>query len=181
MAEPVAADSTAVADRFTANRRVWRRVFVYSAIGLAVGVAASVLGSLTSSGVSPTLWVAVPVTLAVLLALMSSTYHEMAPVEDWAPAPPASGEEYFVKLRQLERRLQGASVDSEKFEWNVRPVLTELAAERLRHRHGINFAREAEQARAIVGEQLWQMMTTPQNGPPSAHQLHELVAAIEAI
>lgn len=179
MAEPAVA--TAPADRFTANRRVWRRVLSYTAIGLTVGVVASVLGRLTSSGVSPTLWIAVPMTFAVLLAFMSSTYHEMAPVENWSPERPADSAEYFVKLRHLERRLQGASVDSEKFEWNVRPVLTELAAERLRHRYGINVDRESEQARAILGEQLWQMMTTPQNGPPSARRLYELVAAIEAI
>jgi hypothetical protein len=88
---------------------------------------------------------------------------------------------YAVRLRQLERRLQAASVDGAKFDWGLRPLLAQLVIERLRHRHAITIRREPDAARAMLGEQLWQMINGRPDEPSPALSRQQLTALIEAI
>jgi hypothetical protein len=116
--------------------------------------------------------------------LVRSTFHEMQPLEQHDAGITVRTAEYSVRLRQLERRLQAASVDGAKFDWSLRPLLAQLAAERLRHRHGITIRREHEAARAMLGEQLWQMISTQPDESSAAlsrRQLTVLVEALEAL
>ena len=87
----------------------------------------------------------------------------------------------FGELTSLEHRLSWGSVDADRFAERVRPLLVELAQERLRSRHGVDPATRPEQARRIVGESLWQLMTAPPARRPSRAELGRLVDDLERI
>jgi len=173
-----------MADRFVAHRPTWRAAAWGTGIGLALGLLVSLFGTLLHHGppILPT--VAVPAAIGALLQLVRATQHEMAPVEQVRVGVATRTASYALRLRQLERRLQAASVDGAKFDWGLRPMLAQLVAERLRHRHAITITREPAAARAMLGEQLWQMINgqSEQPGPPlSKQQLTALIEAIEAL
>ncbi len=179
---PVERESPARA--FRTNTRLWRAVGSYALLGLLVGLAILLISHALGAEPSPVLCLGLPAALAAVAQLLRATVNEMVPVESRPEPAPASTTEYFVRLRQLERRLEGASTDGTKFAWNVRPVLAQLAAERLRHRHAIIIRRDPERARAMLGEQLWQIVTSPPNAPGTAQnleQLSRLVASIERL
>ncbi|MGI8664603.1 MAG: hypothetical protein ACR2N4_00975 [Jatrophihabitans sp.] len=184
MAEPAGAPATIGAPEFSVDRHLWRTVGIAAAVGLGIGLALVLLAHLVGAHPSTTLTVGLPMLVSVLLQLIRASFNEMAPTEQRPVQPVASTNKFFMKLRQLERRLQGASLDPAKFEWNVRPMLVELVTDRLRYKHRVSIQREPERARAIIGEQLWLIMDRPtveQSPAPSEAQLKALVAAIEAI
>ncbi|HEX4727480.1 MAG TPA: hypothetical protein VH298_06760 [Jatrophihabitans sp.] len=171
-------------NRFTAHRPTWRAVALGTGLGLALGLLTTLLGALLhhSPPIIPT--AGVPAAVGALLMLVRATQHEMHPLEPIELGIATRTASYAVRLRQLERRLQAASVDGAKFDWGLRPLLAQLVAERLRHRHAITIRREPETARAMLGEQLWQMINgrSDQPSPPlTKHQLTVLIEAIEAL
>lgn len=171
-------------DRFAAHLPTWRAVVLGAGIGLALGLLVTLLGALLhhSPPIIPT--AGVPAAIGALLMLVRATQHEMQPLELLDVGPVVHTNAYSVRLRQLERRLQAASVDGAKFDWGLRPLLAQLVVERLRHRHAIIIGREPEAARAMLGEQLWQMINgrMDEPSPPlSRQQLTALIEAIEAL
>jgi len=100
------------------------------------------------------------------------------PVAPDRPAP----DDGLIQLTVLEHRLAWGSVDPDRFRERVRPMLVDLAVERLRSQHGVDAATQPEDARRILGESLWQMVTGP---PPSRcltrPELSRLVEAMERI
>jgi hypothetical protein len=171
-------------ERFAMDHRIWRDVARFAVIGLAAGVAFLVIGRLVGARPSVGLSLGLSTAAGALLQMLMLTVTENLPVEAEQPEPFESTSGPVVRLRQLERRLQGASTDGGKFDWNVRPVLLELAADRLRYKYAVNLRAQPEQARTILGEQLWLDLNSPQNAPSSAQSLARLtamVAAIEAI
>jgi hypothetical protein len=182
MAEPN--DQATAVDRFVAHRPTWRAVAWGTGIGLALGLLVSLLGTLLHHGPPLIPTIGVPTAVGALLQLVRSTQHEMLPVESARVGVATRTASYAVRLRQLERRLQATSVDGAKFDWGLRPMLAQLVAERLRHRHAISIQREPAAARAMLGEQLWQMINgrSDQPSPPlSKQQLTALIEAIEAL
>jgi len=162
---------------------LWFRLAAAAGAGLAVGVAVLLVSSAAGADLPPELGAGVCVAFALLIQLVRETATEPQPPEFLEPAEPA-GNEYFSKLRQLERRLEAASRDASKYERNVRPVLARLATERLRHKYGIDPLSKPIQAREVLGEQLWSLTiapATPDSPPPSQAQLSALVARIEAL
>jgi hypothetical protein len=94
------------------------------------------------------------------------------------PAP----DDGLIALASLEHRLSWGSVDPDRFRERVRPVLVDLALERLRSRHGIDPATQPEEARRILGESLWQMVTgPPPSRCPTRPELSRMVAELERI
>lgn len=90
----------------------------------------------------------------------------------------------YTDLYFLEYRLSWGSVERARYEQRVRPLLVRLVGERLRQRHGIDPDREPAQARRIVGDQLWQLITAApdlEGKPPSPREVAALVEAIERI
>ena len=102
-----------------------------------------------------------------------------------APPPPpdrAAPDDGLIELTSLEHRLSWGSVDADRFRERVRPVLVDLALERLRSRHGIDPATQPEDARRILGESLWQMVTgPPPSRCPSRPELSRLVEEMERL
>lgn len=169
-------------ERFVTEPRLWRSVGRGAALGLAIGIVIELIGLLVHAETSPVLLLGLPVAVLALLQLVRASVHEPPP-PDQVTEPSAVRPEYFMRLRQLERRLEGACSDPSKFEWSLRPLLAELAVERLSSKHGINFRHEPQTAREVVGEQLWQIMTTSDTSsqPVRPAQLRELVQAISRI
>ena len=78
------------------------------------------------------------------------------------------------------QRLSWGSVDADRFDQRVRPLLVDIATERLRSRHGVDPATQPERARRILGESLWQLMTgPPASRGPSPRELSRLVDGLE--
>ena len=170
-------------DRFVTEPALWRSVGRGAIVGLAIGVVLELISLLGHTGGSPVLLVGMPVACVLLLQLVRAGTAEL-PMPDQVDQPSAASSEYFVRLRQLERRLDRACQDPANFEWAVRPMLAQLAAERLQSKHGVSVGREPAHARELVGEQLWQIMTIAPNtpGPPvTPARLRELVQAIGRI
>jgi hypothetical protein len=88
----------------------------------------------------------------------------------------------LIELTSLEHRLSWGSVDPDRFRERVRPVLVDLALERLRSRRGVDPGTQPEEARRILGESLWQMVTgPPPSRCPTRPELSRLVEALERI
>lgn len=107
------------------------------------------------------------------------------PQQEAPPEPPAARAEHgdgFDELAPLEHRLSWGSVDADRFGSRVRPLLAGIAADRLWSRRGIDARTEPEQARRIVGEPLWELMTgPPPTRAPGRAELTRLVEALERI
>jgi hypothetical protein len=168
-------------DRFAVHRKTWRAVALAAGAGLLLGSVLSWIGGIVNQGPPAALTVALPTACCALLVFVYSTFHVMRPLELRPAGPTQRNAEYAVRLRQLERRLQAATTDGTKFDWSLRPLLAQLAAERLRHKHAITIRREPERARAMLGEQLWQMISTQPAEPSPALSRQQLTALIEAI
>ena len=94
------------------------------------------------------------------------------------PAP----DDGLIELTSLEHRLSWGSVDPDRFRERVRPVLVDLALERLRSRRGVDPATQPEEARRILGESLWQMVTgPPPSRCPTRPELSRLIEEMERI
>ncbi|MBG0831394.1 hypothetical protein HS041_26975 [Planomonospora sp. ID67723] len=94
------------------------------------------------------------------------------------PEPPWSPEQAFTEIRWWERRLASAWDDPGKYSSLVRDRLADLAAERLRLRHGVS---DPARAREILGDDLHQLITAPGAEVPTRAELARLVARIEEI
>lgn len=170
-------------DRYVTEPALWRSVGGGAAIGLAIGAVLELISVFGNTGGSPVLLIGMPVVCLVLLQLVRAGIGETPP-PDPVGQPSQPRVEYFVRLRQLERRLDRACHDPSSFEWTVRPMLAQLAAERLQAKHGVSVHREPAHARELMGEPLWQIMTTapvPPSQPIDQARLRELVQAISRI
>ena len=101
---------------------------------------------------------------------------------------PPPGEQQ-VRLARLEASLTYASSSTRQFHRTARPLLHGLVEDRLARHHGIDMLASPAAARAIIGEELWQLFQTDPparpaalDGPgPSPADLERLVAAVEAV
>ncbi|HST46641.1 hypothetical protein [Jatrophihabitans sp.] len=161
-----------------------RRLLVAAGLGLAAGVVVLLTAAAAGTELRPELCAGIGMAATVLVQLVRET--AAAPQPPPEPLGPAvePGNAYLSRLRQLERRLEAASTDGSKYDRNVRPVLAQLATERLRRRYGIHPGKQPREARQVLGEQLWSLTIAPPAGDspaPSRAELSALVARIEAL
>lgn len=101
------------------------------------------------------------------------------------PAPaivrPEPADDGLLLLTTLESRLSWGAADPYRFRERVRPELVALASDLLRTRRGVDLRSQPEQARHLLGEPLWQLMTGPLERSPSRAQLSRAVADLEGI
>ncbi|MEU9836354.1 hypothetical protein AB0D67_32865 [Streptosporangium sp. NPDC048047] len=106
-----------------------------------------------------------------------------APPPEPPPPPPAAGgvevsDRAFAEARWWEHRLASTRDDPQRFRTLVQPRLAEIAAERLRRRHGpAGPARAAE----ILGPDLYELITAPVTAVPTRAELARLLTRIEEI
>jgi hypothetical protein len=112
--------------------------------------------------------------------------HATVPPPKPSGPPAGAGEERpddgFAELSSLEHRLSWGSVDPDRYQQRVRPLLVDLARERLRSRRGVDPGTQPEVTRRIVGEALWELMTgPPARRGPTRSELARLVEDLERI
>jgi hypothetical protein len=94
----------------------------------------------------------------------------------------------YPTFQQVSEQLSWAEVSPRHYDMVTRPLLVRLMASRLSERHGVDLHRFPEQARAIVGEDLWWWLdpTRPVEGssqPPGVdvRTLTRLVERLETL
>jgi len=70
------------------------------------------------------------------------------------PDPPAA----VGELERIDRLVVLGSGNAFDLHYRLRPLLRDLARERLHARHGIELDRDAERARPLLGEELWELV-----------------------
>jgi hypothetical protein len=70
---------------------------------------------------------------------------------------------------------------SQTFVRRIRPMLLELATDRLVHRHGIDPGLEPDRARDLVGEQVWNLITGTDARTASFAEIEQAVQTIEKL
>ena len=168
---------------FTINRAMWKFVGRGLLLGAAVGIVFTFVDVKFRLNQPVVLALGAPIVIGTLIQLVRLGVADTPPPLR-TPPPPAAVPEYFMRLRQLERRLEVAADDPADYEWSIRPMLAQLAADRLVYRHGIRYQTQPDRARQIVGEQLWEIMTPPLQAPIRSvdrARLTDLVSQIERI
>jgi len=139
------------------------------------------LGSISSR---PGYLVGVAVVALTVVELLRSARAPVVPAVASVDNPAGQDRRGVAELVTLEHRLAWGSVDAERFESRVRPLLVQVATERLRLRHGIDHTSHPDRARSIVGDHLWELMTRPVDPSrvaPGRRELRRIVDRIEKI
>jgi hypothetical protein len=169
------------ADHGGGSRRDARTVAWFALAGAAAGVLA--WGSLTQdNAVRPWLVIALAVTAAVLAALVWRLWLlQYPPPEVARTVARARSDRERGGVQRVERTIEAALADADRFNGRVRPWLVDLAEHRLRRRHAVDLRSDPDRARELLGDSLWQMTRTPRTTPPSRQELTAWVARIEAL
>jgi hypothetical protein len=107
------------------------------------------------------------------------------------PEPPARRRRLSQRLPELERTERAvllAASTAFDVHYRLRPILREIAAQRLATRRGLTLDRETTASRAVVGEDTWELVR-PDREPPelrfgpgvAASELAKVVDALERI
>jgi hypothetical protein len=107
----------------------------------------------------------------------------VVPPQESPLEPPAEepDDDARLLLTSLESRLSWGASDPDRFRERMRPELVGLATDLLRTRRGVDPRTQPEQARTILGDPLWQLMTGPLERSPSRAELARMVQALERI
>ncbi len=123
------------------------------------------------------------VGLVAVLVLAGHVYRRLR--QPMPPSPPRGQDpgfdRPFARFTVIRERLRWGITSPEHFVAALRPMLAELADDRLRRRQGIDRRRQPERARALLGEPLWQLITEPVAAPPTIATLDALVRRIEEL
>jgi len=86
----------------------------------------------------------------------------------------------FTRFALIRERLKEAD-RPHRFETLVRPLLIELADERLRRRHGVDGRRDPKQAQALLGDELSALLRGDHVSSPDIESVDALVRRIEQL
>jgi hypothetical protein len=101
--------------------------------------------------------------------------------DQWFDPLPPTLERRFARLYRHVDRLSYAVVAPRHYESGVRPVLAELARDRIRRHHGVDLIDEPEQARAVLGEDLWEALTAAMPEAPTTADLDRWLTQLERL
>lgn len=127
--------------------------------------------------------VGVAAAIIVLQRVVRSVFgkQETPPVPLRPRAPDVLGARRpFAEVTRWENRMSWTSGDADRFESAVRPRLRELAAERLRQRHGVDLGTDPR-APQLIGRPLWDFLHQRLATTPTPEQLAWYVARMEEI
>jgi hypothetical protein len=175
------------------GRKKSRAGWVLRNVLLIAGATVVTIAGLRSAGIGVS--TVLVVCAFVALRLLMLAVGEVAP-----PSPPSrsggrrlteSENEYNYRfgggdmvraaVRQWEHRLDWSHNDPDRFSSNLLPVLSELADERLRLRHGITRASDPRRARELLGEPMWRLLAEPRGRPPKQRELDDFVETLERL
>jgi hypothetical protein len=131
------------------------------------------------------LLIAASAILALVRALSSVAPH--APARRYGLRPTRSTQR-LAELDRTERAVLLSASTAFDLHYRLRPILREIAAQRLATRRGLSLDSDVEESRAVVGEATWELVR-PDREPPhlrfapgiAAPQLREVVAVLERI
>lgn len=169
-----------------ASRKDLLRALQFVVVGIAVALGIELFMWLIGFTMTPPYAVMLGATLGAVIYAVDRMAHEVRHVRPDDPrAREESGRNPYADLYFLEYRLSWGSVDRDRYEQRVRPLLRQIAAERLRQRHGADLERDPDRCREIVGDELWILMTgAPARAgsrPPSPREVDSAVRAIERL
>jgi hypothetical protein len=84
-------------------------------------------------------------------------------------------------VHRWDRRLDWGGADPERFAHTVGIRLGELADERLRQHHGMTRQSDPSQARALLGEEVWAIVSGPLQGVPTPRQMSAAITRLEQL
>ena len=120
--------------------------------------------------------IAIWVVLVTALALMVLTRHsresggkEPASRFEQALRTPKSPTTEPVELLRMERELLLGIAEAEHAHRRLLPLLRSAAAARLAARHGFELERRPEAARALLGEDVWELLRPDRPAPEDRH------------
>jgi hypothetical protein len=94
-------------------------------------------------------------------------------------SPPTDG--VVRAVQRWEARFGWTERDPTRYKSAVHPRLYELVDERLRQRHGITLRSDPNQARALIGEQLWTFLHARVAHTPTAREMAAVIDEMERI
>jgi hypothetical protein len=146
------------------RRRTWRGIMTALAVAAAGGLAAAYV---TAGPAGIVIGGTVIAMLAILAARAAVPRAEGRPRIVWrdrSPAPEASRSD-FPGYRKICADLGWSELSRRHYDHGVRPLLARLVAARLAERYGVDAAVRPEQAKALIGEDLWPLADP--SAPPS--------------
>ena len=155
-----------------------------------IGFAIALLGFTQYTSVALHIYVVVVGVMFLWLAVgvLSRMYRSSDALElDIALRRKPSEPRRPLQLEEIEQDVRFAGYTAPDYDRRLRPVLRELAADRLATNHHINAASEAEAARSRLGEPLWQaafgeQRSVDREAPgPSLATLRSLIEALESL
>jgi hypothetical protein len=92
---------------------------------------------------------------------------------------PTDGVRYAIN--RWDDRLNWGERDGARFAAIVLPRLADLIDERLRQRHGFTAKADPERARAVLGEDVWRLMTGPSTRAAAPRDIASIIAVVEGL
>jgi hypothetical protein len=122
---------------------------------LLLGVATTLVVVATAAAGAAGLLVSMSVLAGVTAVVLPLTLPGAAPHRSSRPAGPAVDNKPYRAYRQVAEQLSWAAVSPRHYDLVTRPLLTRLAAARLADRHRVDLWSNPEQARAVLGDEVW--------------------------
>jgi hypothetical protein len=116
-----------------------------------------------------------------LAAALVAPAHPHRAGDQWFDPLPPTLERRFARLFRHIDRLSYAVVAPRHYDAGVRPVLAELARDRLRRHHAVVLDDEPQRARALLGADLWQALTEPLQVPPTTEDVDRWLTQLERL
>lgn len=125
---------------------------------------------------------------AAVLALVRALGEAAPRSEAEPPAPLRRLSQRLPELERTERAVLLSASNAFDVHYRLRPILREVAAQRLATRRGLTLDTDRAAARALLGEDTWELVR-PEREPPDlrfgpgvpAAELREVIAALERI
>jgi hypothetical protein len=165
----------------------WLWALLGALAGVLVGVGVTIVVTVSDGSVRPWLVIGLAGAAGALTGAVSWVWHgpqglHAAERPMSAMAGPAfTDDRKRGGLGQLQWRLDQALRDPDRFESTVRRPLADIARHRLRMRHGVDFDRDPDRARDLVGDELWSMMTGPGRSRRDLRTVRSWVGTIERL
>jgi hypothetical protein len=169
----------------TGRRRSWIRWLVINVLVVA-GMAVVAVATLRSADVDISVIFVVTALIALRLVLLAVEWVKAPSLPGRSAAGRSGGDSsgtdaLRAAVRRWERNLQWAHDDPDRYSRNLLPVLTELADERLRLRHGITRESDPRRARQLLGDPLWAALHDRGRHVPKARDLESYVDSLEKL
>ncbi|HZX01321.1 hypothetical protein [Kribbella sp.] len=172
------------------KRRLPNKMLVQH-LGIAVLASLALVGIFGAAGMAPRpLWF---VAAALAVGLVSLAIRLLLP-EVLETSWPGRHDDRLAALRirnsdnrtqflatwlQESSRERRAGEGSQTFVRRIRPLLLELATDRLVHRHGVDPEREPDRARELAGDRLWALITGDDKRTASLDEIEDAIHTIE--